>query len=86
MVLDDEAPFSFDWARKAAQAVVAHARFMDWVERPKPGGDAIGAESPGLDHRSAVSAYGEFGADEPATSAAASLPSLVVMRGPEPGR
>lgn len=77
MVMDEEAAFSFDWARKAAQAVVAHARFMDWVERPK---DGAAAETPGVDHGSAVGAYGEFG-DSGAGSVSSS--SQVVMRGPE---
>lgn len=58
MVLDDaDGGLGIDWARRAAQAVVAHARFMDWVDRPKP---AHTGESVGIDTASAVSAYGEF--------------------------
>jgi len=65
MVMDDVEPLGLDWARRAAQAVVAHSRFMEWVDRPKPV-DAVAAapvtgESPGTDHSSALGAYREFG-------------------------
>jgi hypothetical protein len=66
MVMDDVEPLGLDWARRAAQAVVAHSRFMEWVDRPKPvdavAAAAVTGESPGTDHSSALGAYREFGA------------------------
>ncbi len=60
-VLDDaDAGLGIDWARRAAQAVVAHARFMDWVERPSAPNAGPAPESAGTDHASAVRAYDEF--------------------------
>ena len=66
MVMDADPGIGLDWARKAAQAVAAHVRFMDWVDRPAE----TRAESPGTDMRSAMSAYGEFSGDEVAQPSA----------------
>jgi len=89
MVMDmpTDAGSGLDWARKAAQAVVAHVRFMDWVDRASeksPDGSPAASLDQNPAQNAVVSAYEEFGGPPSPGSAliAAHVPEvLVALRG-----
>lgn len=51
-----------DWARKAAQTVIAHTRFLEWVDTAQPL-DA-GAKTGKSDFESVIRAYSEFDVED----------------------